>query len=108
MSAAAEDEREMRRATDKLLQAVAVLTTNVEHLGVQIATLTASMVTQEAHNNLGEKVVSNDRDSRDRDKNLQAGISRNDARWSKLAWFICLTVAAAVLGLVLYTGVSHP
>ena len=31
----------------------------------------------------------------------QKGIQRNDDRWAKLAWFIGLSVAAALLGLVL-------
>jgi hypothetical protein len=110
-----DDDREIRRATDKLLQAVAVLTTNVEHLGLQIASLTTSMVTREAHDALRETVQRNDDDCRERDEEsqrrdsaLQKGIDRNDARWAKLAWTIGLAVLGAVLTIVLYTGGAKP
>lgn len=37
---------------------------------------------------------------------LHKGVERNDGRWSRLAWFVGLIVLAAVLGLVVGTGMK--
>ena len=117
---------ELRKMVHELTLQVAELVVTVKSVVGTVASLPSAMVTREAHDALRETVQRNDDDCRERDEEskardavlektietqviaLQKGIDRNDARWAKLAWFIGLAVAAAVLGLVLYTGGVKP
>lgn len=87
------DETQLHAVVQDLRIAVATLQVTVQSLAGLVELVQTTQVTREAHDGLKATVEGVA-------KTAEAGIKRNDDRWSKLAWFICLAVGAAVLALV--------
>lgn len=94
-------EEQLNSVVQELRIAVATLQVTVQSLAGILEVVQATQVTREAHDALKDVVKVGL-------ASAAVGVDRNDARWSRLAWFVGLIVLAAVVGLVIGEGPVKP